>query len=608
MSSIGMTKYKDELPANTINKIRNILHSLGLLTIETSWNNSAADFFSVRVNIAGTNLGTNGKGATREYALASVYGELMERLQNQAFFRLNADFAQDTMEYQGFFYAPDEKAISIEELLNSKEDWITTQLSFVDSSIDKLELLKKWQAVSYEKTPADFIALPYYNLKKNTISHIPIKMITKMYMSNGMCAGNSYEEALVQGLSEVLERNANIRIIKEKMTPPDFPREYLERFPRICRMIEQIEASGNFKVILKDCSLGEGFPVVGVIFIDKDTQNYFVKFGSHPVFQIAAERTLTELLQGQDVKNMMGLKEFIYKNPVAEEPDNLIGILVNGSGYYPAQFFSTNFTYEFKELSDVSELSNKEMLKYLVELVHNKGFDIYVRDVSFLGFPSFHIVVPGLSEIEQIYDMKAIEDYAEYNQAKRHIRNLSNKTRAEIDEIINFLNKFDHNVESPVLRLLNLSIQDSMPWYYSGVHLLLTALHYKNGNLMQACKSFNKYLSNMMQVSPGDQSVTFFKCIRDYLGARVDNLDQAEIIDQLSTIYSSQMVAGVIEEFADQDSIVNKYGQFKCWDCEQCDFKNSCQYKAIDQVYRTLKEKYAVTKINQADLKTLLNV
>ncbi|MBF8984389.1 YcaO-like family protein [Lutibacter sp. B2] len=222
MNSFSTRQYKDESPLNTIHKIRNILTDLGILTIETGWQNSADGFYSVNLNIANTNLYTNGKGSTSHYALASAYGELMERLQNQSFFRLTTDLDTKALNYKGFYYSPDEKYLSIEELINSSEDWIKNQMSQIHSTMDQKELLKKWKAVSYEDTPSNFVALPYLNINNNEISHIPIKIISKMYMSNGMCGGNTSEEALVQGLSEVFERYVNKEIIKKELHHQQF--------------------------------------------------------------------------------------------------------------------------------------------------------------------------------------------------------------------------------------------------------------------------------------------------------------------------------------------------------------------------------------------------
>ncbi|MBF8984390.1 YcaO-like family protein [Lutibacter sp. B2] len=92
------------------------------------------------------------------------------------------------------------------------------------------------------------------------------------------------------------------------MTPPTIPKSYLEDFPKINNMIKQIDSNGNYEVIVKDCSLNKGYPVVCVLYINKDDQTYFIKFGAHPIFEIAVERTLTELFQGQNIKSMKGVK------------------------------------------------------------------------------------------------------------------------------------------------------------------------------------------------------------------------------------------------------------------------------------------------------------
>ncbi|HWQ62377.1 MAG TPA: YcaO-like family protein, partial [Negativicutes bacterium] len=265
MNFAGM-KYKDELPLGTIGKIRDILGGMGLLTVEVVWRNSVAGFYSVSVNVAGTDLSVNGKGVSPEYALASAYGELMERLQNQCVFRLSFDLSPQALNHRGFYYAPDEQRLSLAELISSGGEWLNAQLDRLDPAVDREALLRSWQGVTYEELPADFVAIPYCNLHTGSLSLVPVKMAAKMYMSNGMCAGNTPEEALVQGIAELYERHVNQRIIREKITPPTVPDCYIARFPRIAAMIAAIEAGGDRRVIVKDCSLGRGYPVAGVIY------------------------------------------------------------------------------------------------------------------------------------------------------------------------------------------------------------------------------------------------------------------------------------------------------------------------------------------------------
>ena len=598
-------KYKDELPIKTINRIRSILGELGVLTVETEWKNSVEGFYSVSVLIQDTSLTTNGKGTSYEYALASAYGELMERLQNQATFRLGFDLSDEALHYMNFYYAPDEIYQTMEDLINSKEDWLTKQMSRLSPIVDKRELFKLWQSVSYEDIPADFMSLPYVNLRNNRISHIPIKMASKMYMSNGMCAGNTPEEALVQGISEILERVVNKQVIRDKVVPPEIRREYMANFPKIDAMLSSLESSGNFHVIIKDCSLNQDFPVVGVICINKNDQSYFVRFGAHPIFEIAIERTLTELLQGQDIHRMMGVREFSYKNEVYNNPENMMGILVNGSGIYPTEFFSGGYNDQFQGFGNPQGTSNKELLVYLVETLAKHGHDVFIRNVSYLGFPSFHIIVPGLSEIEEIDDVKSITDYSNYNDLKRLIRNAGGFKGKEAKKILRLLRTLNYSSEVSVLELLQLPVSGNVfPWYYGNVHLFMMALYYQTEDLVNAYEVFNKFLSEM--TFRGAELPVYQKCVRDYLGAQVDQLDDENMLSILGAFYPYDIVQGVITEFGDPERVMSYPWFLDCWHCETCPFAEKCLYQSTERIYKKLKEKYANYSFDQSNFKDIL--
>ncbi len=609
IKALNNSKYKDELPSNTINNIQNILHELGIFTIQTNWKNSAEGFCSVSVKIPGTNLQTNGKGTTHEYALASGYAEIMERLQNQAQFRLSIDLRPKALDYKGFYYAPDERFLNIHDLINSKEDWIETQKQKIGSDAEIYRLMKKWRLMTHENIPADFVALPYFNINNNQISYIPVKMACKMYMSNGMCAGNTIEEALVQGLSEIFERHVNKEIIKKKISPPTIPHSYLNQIPRINIMINNLKSSGNYDVIIKDCSLGVKYPVVGVILINRDNQTYFIKFGAHPKLEIALERTLTELLQGQDIRNMMGLKEYLYKHDVNEE-ENLMSVLVNGSGYYPKEFFSSDFSYEFKGFTDTGISSNKEMLKYLIKLLKEEGYDVFVRDVSFLDFPSYHVVIPGFSEIEDIDDEESLDKYLEYCKIKKYIRNINEISNQKIQEILSHLEKYKG--KGSIVNFLNQPVKRIFPWYYSNLHLYTGALYYKQGNYQEAYDAFDNYVKDIRMIKHNNafnnMILTYYKCARDYIGAHMDNLDQHEITESLKVFYPSNVINGVIADLGNPEYVMKKYGQLECWNCEDCRLKGNCSYDLVENVYKRLKERYASKVINQKDLKKILEI
>lgn len=604
---IASMKYKDAFPVNTINKIRNILGEAGLLTIETNWKNSVEGFYSVSVIIEDTDLMTNGKGSSAQFALASAYGEMMERLQNFCTFRLSLDVSPEAFRYQDFYYAPDEVILSMNDILHSKEDWITWQLSRLKPDSSSRELLNLWQLVSYENVSGDFVALPYFNLHNGKISHIPVKMVSKMYMSNGMCAGNTPEEALVQGISEILERYVNKKVIREKLVPPTVPREYLTKFPRLSAMIDGIETSGNFEVIMKDCSLGEGLPVVGVIFINKSDQSYFVKFGAHPAFEIAAERTLTELLQGQEIKRMMGVREFSYRNEEYNDPNNLMGILVNGSGVYPTEFFGRQYSYPFQGFPEVNIESNRGMFANIIQTLFSNGYDIYIRDVSFLGFPSFHVIIPGLSEIEDFDDTTSIIEYGEYNKIRKYLRDMGNWDEKRTKEVLNFLSKMKYSPDASVLELLNLPVKNnSFPWYYSNLDLFITSLYLWEEDFANAYESFNTYLINHAAHACSTGAIIYYKCLRDYIGARIERANDKKICELLEKFYPPDTIKGVFGEFKNVKNIITYQGFLNCWHCQCCPFQSQCLYPTTEKVYKILKEKYAVNPPSQEALAKLI--
>lgn len=76
------SKHKERLPQDTVLEIQRILDKMGLATT-LSWTPELYDGVrSNRLTIHQTTFGSNGKGTDRDYATASAYAELIERIQN----------------------------------------------------------------------------------------------------------------------------------------------------------------------------------------------------------------------------------------------------------------------------------------------------------------------------------------------------------------------------------------------------------------------------------------------------------------------------------------------------------------------------------------------
>ncbi|MCC3262943.1 YcaO-like family protein, partial [Paenibacillus polymyxa] len=84
-------------------------------------------------------------------------------------------------------------------------------------------------------------ALPFTRQSDQQTVYIPMNIIGNLYVSNGMSAGNTANEARVQGLSEVFERYVKNRIIAESISLPAIPDEVLNRYPGVGEAIAKLE-------------------------------------------------------------------------------------------------------------------------------------------------------------------------------------------------------------------------------------------------------------------------------------------------------------------------------------------------------------------------------
>ena len=81
MSSLQERRYKEVAPEETVSKLKELLKKLEI-EVEEAWSNeSSVGTYSLRICIKGTNMGQNGKGMTKEFAMASAYAEFFERFQ-----------------------------------------------------------------------------------------------------------------------------------------------------------------------------------------------------------------------------------------------------------------------------------------------------------------------------------------------------------------------------------------------------------------------------------------------------------------------------------------------------------------------------------------------
>ena len=200
--------YKALPPQNTVNNISNILYDrLGVKLNIHEYAQKNNLFFSSRVDVEtdtlkGFKIGTNGKGVTREFSLASAHAEFMERIQNGLLFHhryytterfvnsyKNKEYAKllkDEEVLLKYAFAPDEKFI--------------TDKNEIKKLINKYVRSYDNQEIFNEVSKNGITLLPFYNISDKQVEMLPITVIHNCIGSNGMCAGNNPKVAIIQGL------------------------------------------------------------------------------------------------------------------------------------------------------------------------------------------------------------------------------------------------------------------------------------------------------------------------------------------------------------------------------------------------------------------------
>ncbi|WAJ72107.1 30S ribosomal protein S12 methylthiotransferase accessory factor YcaO [Catenovulum adriaticum] len=430
MSEQTFIKGKDSALETSIETMQSKLKSFGFEVEEASWLNPVANCYSVHIKDPTCGLMfTNGKGATDKACLASALGEYFERLSCNYFF---ADFylGKEISESE-FVHYPNEKWF--------EHDGEHMPAGLMDESLwdyfDPNRELTPDQIFDWNSGVGErgICAAPYHRVRDGKDIYIPINVIANIFVSNGMSAGNTQNEARVQGLSEVFERYVKNKIIAEGICLPEVPAEVVARFPKIEAACKALEGHG-FHLRIADASLGGRYPVMSVTLINPTDGSVFASFGAHPSFEVALERTVTELLQGRSLDQLDVFQPACFDEAEIASPHNIELHFIDSSGVISYDFFKDQADYQFADWDFDSDTATE--YDTLVNLIHDMGFDIYISDYRHLDVYACRILVPGMSDIYPVDELlwNNNNDGALFREAFLTLSELSNDELAQVFE------------------------------------------------------------------------------------------------------------------------------------------------------------------------------
>ena len=220
-----------------------------------------------------------GKGSTPEQSQASACMELAERFSFFSFTKEPSNFIYDT-------YANLKKAgqplLPLTELLKSVHD-DTMDLFQFENLFSNIPLQWTWAT----------------NLTSETEVLVPFSWFFAINEFNGPSAGNTYEEAILQGISEIVERHVCAVVSHEKLPTPAIDPDSVKD-PVACELIAKFKKH-NIDLYLNDFTLDTGIPTVAALAIDRntfpETSEIVYTAGTTPCPEKALIRAITEVAQ-----------------------------------------------------------------------------------------------------------------------------------------------------------------------------------------------------------------------------------------------------------------------------------------------------------------------
>lgn len=473
----------------TIKSMTALLAKLGINIEIASWRNLVPHVWSVHIRDADSPICfTNGKGASKEAALCSALGEYIERLSTNYFY--NDYYLGEEISNADFVHYPSEKWFAIEEEDNLPKGLMDQYL--LDTYNPNGELLPEHlidtNSGNYKR---GICALPFIRQSDQKEVYIPVNLIGNLFVSNGMSAGNTIPEARVQCLSEIFERAVKSKIITEEITLPDVPKSILEHYPSILTGIKELEEKG-YPIIVKDASLGGKYPVLCVTLMNPKNGGVFASFGAHPKFEVALERSLTELLQGRSFEGLNDVIPPSFNQASICEHGNIVEHFIDSVGVISWKFFKENADYEFVHWDHAGSIESE--YNYLMSILEEMEKEVYIADYEELGGKATRILVPAYSEIYEVEDLI----WDNNNRAllfRDDILKLHQLSDDRLEELVNRLEESELDNYMPISELIGIAFDEASVWGRLDIGELKNLIYLALGKLEEAKELTEMFLT-----------------------------------------------------------------------------------------------------------------
>jgi len=305
-----------------------------------------------------------GKGEDHVQSQASALMELVERISASVFLHDESNFQLSS--YRDIRW----EKIAVKHLISSLPG------NDIKGTLIETELKKVSMGWAHS-----------YSLTRGKNILFPLEWFILLYGSNGFAAGNSFEEAIVQGLSEFIERYTISIITTRRLATPTIEINSINN-----RLAKELIARFNkagIKLYVKDFSLGLAIPTIAVLAYDKKAYLEQMKIRCAAGTAINRDAALIRALLEVAQNRVFTLRDNQKKNWVFPNYKNL-----KEADY----IVSKSKIISFSKVVTYSSNNFKNEIETTVKGLEKKGYEVIVTDImhKILKIPAVIVTVVGL--------------------------------------------------------------------------------------------------------------------------------------------------------------------------------------------------------------------
>ncbi|OPL17334.1 MAG: hypothetical protein AVO38_01160 [delta proteobacterium ML8_D] len=389
---------KCDVPSNTIKRIKEGLQRLAL-DVEYSPFQVTENIHWGRVWIDSIKIICNGKGITPELAEASAYAELAERLsaglfypvfEEQVRFNVPGLYNEETRRFlnyewmEGYVYSHQddlENPLRIEDLLANE-----THLTHQDiRDLKNCRLAMHW--------------VDGFSVVHGKTIKVPVNFVSYIHGSNGIAAGNTIEEAMIQATCEIFERYSQIQTIKFEKIIPSIDLNSVKN--EVIRHMIDFYQGNNVDILIKDLSLDGLIPCIGVLFINNNLRRDLLE---HRILIPGVSFNLEEALTRCFTESMQGRQTLLNPRP---ELDTSVVHRSQVNDYYmlmkcsislkDISFLDQGETRSYRNIKINDVLGEIDEIKKICE-TFNTDYIVLNNTHPVLNFPVVRVVIPRISD------------------------------------------------------------------------------------------------------------------------------------------------------------------------------------------------------------------